>query len=63
METIYQNIFEKTEELIRKNYKEKDASFKLSKCNTILINHRAKSFWYTIKSDAENIISLIKNNK
>ena len=63
MEAIYQNIFSKAQELIHKNYEEKNATFKLSKCNTILINHRAKSFWYTIKSDAENIISLIKNNK
>tara|TARA_B100000809_G_C14913434_1_gene450695 strand:- start:380 stop:568 length:189 start_codon:yes stop_codon:yes gene_type:complete len=62
MEGIYRNAFEKGEELSSKNYKEKRASFALSKCNAVLINHSTKKFWYTIKEDAQFIISLINSN-
>jgi hypothetical protein len=58
MEAIYENIFNKAEELTNKNYKEKYASYRLSDCNAILINHTTKKFWYTIKPDADFIISL-----
>ena len=58
MEAIYQNSLSKAQELIHKNYEEKNATFNFSDCNTILINHATKNFWYTIKSDADFIISL-----
>lgn len=62
MEGIYRNHFEKGEELINKNYKEKEASCEFRKCNAVLINHFTKKFWYTTKEDAEFIISLYKKS-
>lgn len=57
MELVSRNIMDKAISLSEKNYQETDANFKLSECDSVLINHPNKQFWFTKRSFAESIIN------
>jgi hypothetical protein len=56
MEWISRNIFDKAIDLIKNNYDELTISSDWLKIDSILINHKNKTYWFTDKLDANHII-------
>ena len=56
MELVSRNITDKAEELTSMRYTEKAPDFGYSKCNSVLINHTNKTFWFTNREQGEHVL-------
>ncbi|CAL2094617.1 hypothetical protein [Tenacibaculum sp. 190524A02b] len=59
MEIITINPFEAYTKLATKGYTEKDATNAIKDCNALVIDHKSKVCWFTVKEIASRIKSIV----